>query len=164
MFETTVDLPDEAATEALGRALACARRVGDVIALAGPLGAGKTALARAYVAEATGTPDAPSPTFGLVHQYEASDCAIHHFDLYRLERPGDVWELGLEDALDGGVSLIEWPERIADWLPASTLLVRLSPLGDRRSALLRGDASAWRDRLAALPGIAVNAPASPSAD
>ncbi|MEO1014026.1 MAG: tRNA (adenosine(37)-N6)-threonylcarbamoyltransferase complex ATPase subunit type 1 TsaE [Pseudomonadota bacterium] len=165
MFETILDLPDEAATAALGAALGRTRARGDVIALVGPLGAGKTALARAYIAEATGTADAPSPTFGLVHRYDAPDGPIHHFDLYRLERPGDVWELGLEDALEDGVCLIEWPERIADWLPPSTLLVELTISGAGRRARLRGAAS-WRDRLAAIadtPGqIAVNAKASPS--
>ncbi|MBI1391232.1 MAG: tRNA (adenosine(37)-N6)-threonylcarbamoyltransferase complex ATPase subunit type 1 TsaE [Alphaproteobacteria bacterium] len=153
MWETIVDLPHEDATAALGRRLALVRRIGDVIALVGPLGAGKSSLARAYIEAATGEPNAPSPTFGLAHLYEAPDATIHHFDLFRLERTEEIDELGLEDALEDGVCLVEWPERIVDRLPPTTLIVNIAIDGPGRRAVLRGDET-WRDRL-----NAVNAPA-----
>ena len=153
MMEISVPLPNEAATKKLGAALARRLKTGDVVALSGPLGAGKTTLARSAIAELTGRNEAPSPTFSLVEVYETAAFPLFHFDLYRLEKADDVWELGLEDALDG-VCLIEWPERIAGLLPPETLLVRLSgssgsvDAGARR-ALIRGD-DIWAPRLAGL--------------
>lgn len=152
MMEFSVPLPDEQATARFGAALAAALRGGDVVALSGPLGAGKTTLARAVIAALTGRNEAPSPTFTLVETYETAHFPLFHFDLYRLEKAEDVWELGLEEALDG-VSLIEWPERIEALLPASTLLVRLSMDGKARRALVRGGDD-WQDRLASkLSGL-----------
>lgn len=121
-----LDLPDEAATEALARRLAGVVRLGDVIALWGGLGAGKTAFARAFI-RASGDPaeDVPSPTFTLVQTYTLAVGACWHFDLYRLQSPDEVWELGIEDALGQGVVLIEWPERLGALLPADRLDVRL---------------------------------------
>jgi tRNA threonylcarbamoyladenosine biosynthesis protein TsaE len=110
--ETTVilDLPDEAATESLARRLAGVARPGDVIALWGGLGAGKTAFARAFV-RAAGDPaeEVPSPTFTLVQTYALAAGPCWHFDLYRLQAPDEVWELGIEEAFAGGIVLIEWP-------------------------------------------------------
>ncbi len=148
MVEFTLALGDPAATAQFGRALAARLRAGDVVALSGPLGAGKTTLARAIIGELTTASEAPSPTFTLVETYEAKDFALHHFDLYRLEKADDVFELGYEDALDG-VCLIEWPERIERLLPADTLVIRLAMDGAARRALVRG-AGDWRQRLAGL--------------
>lgn len=153
MMEISVSLPNEAATKRLGAALAKRLKTGDVVALSGPLGAGKTTLARSAIAELTGRIEAPSPTFSLVEVYETAAFPLFHFDLYRLEKADDVWELGLEDALDG-VCLIEWPERVKGLLPPETLLVRLSEsLGSvdagARRALIRGD-DVWASRLAGL--------------
>src|SRR5689334_8638132 len=102
----SVALPDEAATDRLGRALAGAVRVGDVIALWGDLGAGKTRLARACIAALTGEAEVPSPTFTLVQTYEAAIGTVWHFDLYRLSAAEEALELGFEEALSGGVVLI----------------------------------------------------------
>jgi tRNA threonylcarbamoyladenosine biosynthesis protein TsaE len=146
-----IELPDEAATAALGRALGSALRPGDVVGLVGPLGAGKSALARAAIAALTGETDAPSPTFGLAIRYEAAPAAVWHFDLYRLARLEDVFELGIEEAFDSGISIIEWPERIAALLPDETLIVRLDHAGEGRRALIDAPAS-WEARLAALEG------------
>jgi tRNA threonylcarbamoyladenosine biosynthesis protein TsaE len=148
MVEFSLELPDETATARLGAGLAARLRGGDVVALSGPLGAGKSTLARAIIAALTGVMEAPSPTFTLVETYETRAFSLWHFDLYRLEKAEDVWELGYEDALDG-VSLIEWPERIERMLPPETLLVRLSVDGDARRVLVRGDDS-WGARLAGL--------------
>lgn len=145
MVEFSVSLPDEQATARFGNALAARLRAGDVVALSGPLGAGKTTLARSIIANLTGRRETPSPTFSLVETYDAAEFPLFHFDLYRLEKAEDVWELGLEDALDG-VSLIEWPERIERLLPADVLAIRLAMDGIERSALVRGSKS-WENRL-----------------
>jgi len=125
---TTLDLPDLAATGALGRDLAAGLRPRDVVALHGALGAGKTALARAIIRAASDAPDlaVPSPTFTLVEVYDTPRGAIWHFDLYRLTAADEVWELGFEEALAEGITLIEWPERLGSLLPADRLDVSLA--------------------------------------
>jgi tRNA threonylcarbamoyladenosine biosynthesis protein TsaE len=142
----TLDLAEEADTAALGERLALAARPGDVIALYGDLGAGKTTLARALIRRLIG-PDteAPSPTFTLVQTYPAPDLTIWHFDLYRLNDPGEARELGLEEAVDG-LALIEWPERLGRDLPVARLEVRLSFGGTGRIARLV-DLDDWSTRL-----------------
>lgn len=107
------------------RVAAVARR-GDVLALHGDLGAGKTAFARAFInalARRDGATaiEVPSPTFTLVQVYEFSRDTVYHFDLYRIENPDDVIELGLDDALADGISLIEWPERLGGLIPVNRL-------------------------------------------
>ena len=146
----TFDLPGEADTAALGQRLADIARPGDVIALFGDLGAGKTTLARALVRRLVG-PDTetPSPTFTLVQMYQAASQAsgltIWHFDLYRLNHPGEARELGMEEAVDG-LALIEWPERLGRDLPLARLEVRLSFGGAGRIARLV-DLDDWSTRL-----------------
>jgi tRNA threonylcarbamoyladenosine biosynthesis protein TsaE len=152
----TIDLPDLAATAAFGRRLALALRRGDVVALKGGLGVGKTTLARAIVAGLSpDSDDVPSPTFTLVQTYPVAlsdgPAELWHFDLYRLDRPDQVYELGIEDALAEGVSLIEWPELATGLLPKESLLtIELQIMaGQARRALIEGGAM-WRDR---LPGL-----------
>ena len=138
----TLTLPDEAATQALGRALAGALQPGEAICLTGPLGAGKSTLARALVRALT-TPDedVPSPTFTLVQFYAGARLNVAHFDLYRLASPDEAYEIGLDEALDEGAALIEWPQRLEGRLPHNRLdieieidgearIVRLTPHGD----------------------------------
>lgn len=139
-------LADEAATAALGARLAEAACPGDVIALHGDLGAGKTTLARALIRRLAGPEtEAPSPTFTLVQTYATPGLSIWHFDLYRLEHPGEARELGLEEAVDG-LALIEWPERLGRDLPRARLEVRLSFEGPGRIARLV-DFDDWSTRL-----------------
>ena len=130
-------LPNEQATEALGATLAARLKPGDVVGLKGDLGAGKTTLARAIVRAAAGDPDliVPSPTFTLVEVYDTPRGPIWHFDLYRLDSPDQVYELGWEEALAEGVVLMEWPERLGPLLPQH-LSVTLEVDGDGRRALL----------------------------
>ena len=154
--EPHIDLPDLAATAAFGRRLAGLLRRGDVVALKGGLGVGKTTLARAIVAGLSPeAEDVPSPTFTLVQTYPAAlsdgPAELWHFDLYRLDRPDQVYELGIEDALAEGMSLIEWPELAAGLLPKESLLTIELQItnGQARRALIQGGAG-WRDRLLGL--------------
>ena len=120
-------LPDEAATQALGRAIAQALHPGDSVCLYGPLGAGKSTLARALIRALT-TPmeDVPSPTFTLVQFYEGPRLKVAHFDLYRLSSPDEAYEIGLDEALEDGAAVIEWPQRLEGHLPADRLDVEIS--------------------------------------
>lgn len=106
----TVDLPDLAAVEALGRRIAERLRPGDVVALSGPLGSGKTTLSRAVIAALGHEGEVPSPTFTIVETYDLSPPLVHA-DFYRLERPEEAEELGLDDYREGAALLAEWPER-----------------------------------------------------
>jgi len=148
-MDRKIALPDETATRFLGERLGRILRPGDVVALSGPLGAGKTTLARSAISALTGVAEAQSPTFGLVETYETAGFTLWHFDLYRLERAQEIWELGFEEAIDGGVMLIEWPERIAAFLPPGTLVIRLLPEREGRRALVRAGEE-WSARLEGL--------------
>lgn len=133
----SMSLADEAATEQLGATLAARLKPGDVVALKGDLGAGKTTLARAIIRAAAGDPDliVPSPTFTLVETYDTPSGTYWHFDLYRLETPEQVFELGWEEALADGIVLLEWPERLGALLPEH-LEIALEVDGNGRRALL----------------------------
>jgi tRNA threonylcarbamoyladenosine biosynthesis protein TsaE len=149
-------LPDEAATAALAARAAVRAGAGDVIALYGDLGAGKTTFARAFIRALS--PDSvpeevPSPTFTLLQCYDRVPAPVWHFDLYRLARPDEVYELGFEEALAEAISLIEWPDRLGPLLPADRLEVHLSyaePATARRAHLV--GLGTWAPRLAGLAG------------
>ena len=134
-------LPDEAATDRLGAVLATRLRLRDVVALEGGLGAGKTTLARAILRAAASDPRlvVPSPTFTLVELYDTPRGAFWHFDLYRLEAPEQVFELGWEDARADGIALVEWAERLGPLLPRERLTVTLATEGDGRRATIEGE-------------------------
>ena len=147
--EIEIALPNLAATADFARRLAPLLRTGDVIGLAGDLGSGKTTLARALIAALSGRDrEVPSPTFTLVQTYDCGALTVWHFDLYRIERPADVFELGFEDALADGVTLVEWPERLGTLMPADHLMVTLvqGRTPDARVARLTGG-GAWAERL-----------------
>ena len=130
-------LADPAASEALGAAVARALRQGEAVCLYGPLGAGKTTLARGLIRQLCGgEEDIPSPTFTLVQTYDAPGMTLSHFDLYRIERPEELEELGLDDALDLGAAVIEWPERLGARLPTDRLDISLGMDGEGRRAEL----------------------------
>ncbi|SON53571.1 ADP-binding protein [Hartmannibacter diazotrophicus] len=125
-------LEGEAATLRLAEDLAAILKPGDCLCLDGDLGAGKTTLARALIRAVAGSPalEVPSPTFTLVQSYETDRLTIHHFDLYRLAGPDELFEIGFDDALRGGVALVEWPERGDGEIPEDALWVRLSIADD----------------------------------
>ncbi|TPW04598.1 MAG: hypothetical protein FD124_2543 [Alphaproteobacteria bacterium] len=132
-------MADPAATEALGARLAPGLRKGDALLLFGDLGAGKTTLARGLVGAWTGDDgETPSPTYTLVQTYEGERGELGHFDLYRLESPDDAAELGLDEALESGVAVIEWPERLGGWAPPDRLELRLAMDGEGRRVEITG--------------------------
>jgi tRNA threonylcarbamoyladenosine biosynthesis protein TsaE len=132
----TLTLGSEAETARFGAWLGRHLVAGDTVLLAGPIGAGKTHLARALIRHRLGHADAdvPSPTFTLVQTYDAPDVAIWHADLYRISHPDEVIELGLETAFDTAIVLVEWPERLGRWRPAGAILLDLVLQGDGRIA------------------------------
>lgn len=135
-------------TEAVGAALAACVRAGDVIALFGDLGAGKTTLARGLIRALGFEGDVPSPTFPIVIAYDPPDVSMPfmHADLYRIDDPDDVEELGLDDARAHGVLLIEWPERLGPRLWPDALVLRLERDGDDRRRLTWEMPAAWEGR------------------
>lgn len=143
-------LADESATERLGEAVAAHLGRGEAVCLSGPLGAGKSTLARALIRAWVGRADedVPSPTFTLVQTYEGGPFPIAHFDLYRLKRPEEAFELGLDEALDEGAALIEWPERLNGAQPADRLAIdfAITDAGARRVRLTGHGAWADHDR------------------
>jgi tRNA threonylcarbamoyladenosine biosynthesis protein TsaE len=140
-FARTLALPDVAATRTLGARIAAGLEVGDLVALEGELGAGKTTLARAILRAMGVVEDVPSPTFTLVQVYETPHLTVRHYDLYRLERPEETAELGIEEAVEDGAALVEWPERADGRLPGALLHVELRAAeADSRTALIIGPA------------------------
>lgn len=148
-----ISLASPEATAGLGAWLAKHLRPGDTILLSGPIGAGKTHLARALIqarlAEVGVSEDVPSPTFTLVQIYEAAGTEIWHADLYRLSHSTEVTELGLEEAFGRAICLVEWPDRLGAAAPAEALRIALAPSadGEARVAELAGT-----DRWVALLG------------
>ncbi len=139
----TLTLPDPAATEALGRRLGALIRPGLPVLLSGPVGAGKSALARAAIRERAGAAvEVPSPTFTLVQTYDLPGGELWHADLYRLSHPDEAAELGLLEAMDRACVLIEWPDRLGAHTPAHALRIVLSHDGEGRRARIDGDPAA----------------------
>lgn len=143
-------LPDADATARLGAAIAARLEPGEAVLLYGPLGMGKSTLARGLVRALTRPDeDVPSPTFTLVQFYEGAP-PVAHFDLYRLTRAEEAVEIGLDEALDDGCAVIEWPERLGDdparWLGPDRLAVTLAEDGEGRRATVSG-AGAWEAKL-----------------
>ena len=125
-------LEDEAATTRAGAVLAAAVRAGDVITLSGPLGVGKTALARGLIAALGYDGEVPSPSFAIVQPYEELDPPVWHVELYRIENSAEIEELGLDSAADA-VLLVEWPERASEhsWPDALRLSLEFGSNGER---------------------------------
>lgn len=137
--ETSTFAPDEPAMIEFGRTLAGRLRAGGVVHLVGDLGAGKTTLARGILRGLGHAGRVKSPTYGLLESYELEALTVHHLDLYRLEGPVDLADLGLEDLLEpGSLLLVEWPERGGQRLPPATLRVAITESGDGRRVTIGG--------------------------
>lgn len=145
------DSPDK--TTQLAAALAPILSAGDVLLLDGGIGAGKTHFARSLIRNLQGPDsfeDIPSPTFTLVQIYETHHCTIWHADLYRLTSADEISELGLEDAFDTALCLVEWPDRLAGGVPSGALVLRFQVgVDESRKIELRGDAI-WKKRLSGI--------------
>ena len=142
-----LDLPDLAAMASLGQRIAAQLRVGDVVALSGELGAGKTTLARAVLAALGHRGEVPSPTFTIVESYDSLDPPTVHADFYRLDHPREAEEIGLEDYREGAALLAEWPERAGGFArEPGCLSVTLEKVGEGRRAIVEG-AGAWQGRM-----------------
>jgi len=146
---TETFLDDIAATERLATKIAGCSERGDVIALSGELGSGKTTFARFFIRALGIAGEVPSPTFMLAQLYQTVGPTIWHFDFYRISNSDEAFELGMEEAFTEGISLIEWPERISGRLPLDRLDVELGFVSGSeysRSVRLLGD-DRWRARL-----------------
>lgn len=132
----TFHLADEAATARLGAWLSDHLSGGDCVLLSGPIGAGKSHLARAFIRARLGRmEDVPSPSFTLVQTYDA-DVEIWHADLYRLSHPDDLLELGLDDAFSCAICLIEWPDRLGNLAPKTAIRIDLAPQENGRQVCI----------------------------
>lgn len=141
-------LVDAAASEALGARLAAVAGPGDVIALSGQLGAGKTSIARGLLSALGLEEEAPSPSFAIVQPYAPPETRypVLHIDLYRIDDPAEVEELGLDDARYDSLLVVEWPERLPETAWADALWLSLTILPDGARALTARVPAAWKDR------------------
>ena len=130
-------LPDPSATKAAAGNLAELCRPGDVICLFGDLGVGKTTFARGFLRALGVVDEIPSPTFNLLLTYNTAVGTVWHFDLYRLNAPDEILELGFEDAMVDGISLIEWPDQLGHWLPVPRIEIHLAETRSDTSRQLR---------------------------
>ena len=130
----------EKQTAALGARIALCANAGDIFALFGTLGMGKSVFARAFIKKISDADDVPSPTFTLLQVYESSRFDIYHYDMYRIKSPEEVFELGIEDAFHYGVSIIEWPEKMGTYLPKYAISIKFMPLeNDSRRIIITCD-------------------------
>ncbi|GAB4259962.1 MAG: tRNA (adenosine(37)-N6)-threonylcarbamoyltransferase complex ATPase subunit type 1 TsaE [Pararhodobacter sp.] len=144
-------LPDPDETDMLAARFARGVGAGDVLLLEGQIGAGKTHFARALIRALMGrNEDVPSPTFTLVQAYDAPGVEIWHADLYRLSHPDEAIELGLHDAFETALCLIEWPDRLGDDAPKQALTLRFSPRDEGREVAFLSDDPRWEGRLGAM--------------
>lgn len=140
-------LPNSDKTEQFGAVIGAILRSGDVLTLEGDLGAGKTTLTRGLIRALCGPEtEVPSPTYTLVQTYETRAFTLWHFDLYRLDTPDEIFELGWTETAQG-VAVLEWPERASRHLPAHRLNVVLETVGEARKAILEPLGEDWQTRL-----------------
>lgn len=136
-----IAIPDMAATAVLAQRIANSLQRRDVLLLYGDLGAGKTTLTRAILQALNPSIDeVPSPTFTLVQTYDTAKGPVFHYDLYRLKSADEIDELGWDESLADGITIVEWPERLENRVPRNAKIVRLTLAGENgeRSAMLEG--------------------------
>ncbi len=142
MISNLVPLSDLAATEKLAARIAPFLRRGDMVALHGVLGSGKTTFVRALLQALGINDDVPSPTFTLVQNYDTPGLTVYHFDLYRLKSAAELEELGWDDALSDGLVLVEWPKRAENHLPADRLALHFGAWTTRDSVYVKSNHTA----------------------
>ena len=151
-LEIILELVDEQSTINLAAILAGKALIGDVIALSGDLGSGKTTFARSFIkSKQNTTEEIPSPTYTLLQTYETNEGIINHYDFYRLKNPEEAYELDIEDAFNSKICLIEWPQKLGSLIPSERLEVRLDFLQEpqsRRITLI--GYQGWSARLKAI--------------
>lgn len=131
MSQKQIDIKSEADMATFAQNIASTAKVGDIFLLRGPLGAGKSAFARAFIQYLVQSNiDVPSPTFTLVQQYDTDEVMISHLDLYRLEDPEEIYELGWEDFITDSIVLVEWPERLGHLTPSTHILLNIDVTDD----------------------------------
>lgn len=138
-YKTDFICADEKSTVELAQNIARQAAAGDVFALFGTLGMGKSVFARAFIQALSGAEEVPSPTFTLVQTYEAPAFEIYHYDLYRLKSPEEIFELDIEEAMYQNVCLIEWPEKMGAYLPRKAIRVTIAPHENGRKITFAGD-------------------------
>ena len=131
-YQKKIECFTEQDTKSLAEKISEIAQKGDVFALYGTLGAGKSTFARYFIQHLTAAKDVPSPTFTLVQTYETSAFDIYHYDMYRLKSPEEAYELDIEDAFYSGVSLIEWPEKVSSLLPRDLWKISIETSGNSR--------------------------------
>ena len=151
MLKTSFICLNEQATVELAQKVAERAAVGDVFALYGTLGMGKSVFARAFIQKLTGAEEVPSPTFTLVQTYEAPAYEIYHYDLYRLKSPEEIFELDIEEAMYQGVCLIEWPEKMGGYLPRKAVRITIAPQESGRQISFEAAEDVLRRLLPAEP-------------
>lgn len=134
----TLSIANEAELIALGAALIPQLSAGQTVCLSGGLGAGKTTLVRGMIQSVLGNIDVPSPTYTLVQTYDFPEYELWHCDMYRLERPEDGYELGLMDAFEEALCLIEWPDKLGNLIPENVLRIEIAFEGEGRKVTLLG--------------------------
>jgi len=153
-LDTTVISSSPEETAQIAHLLGAQMAAGDVILLRGPVGAGKSHFARALIQSRLAAigrfEDVPSPTFTLVQCYDLGSVDLWHADLYRLTSPSECDELGLVDAFESAICLVEWPDRLGELTPQGALLLDIRPEGDDRHLHFRSETPRWRDRLMRL--------------
>lgn len=149
-FFRSFDIRSEADTAALGREIASHLAAGDTVTLSAPLGSGKTVLARAIVRKFCPREEVPSPTFTLVQTYETQNFSIAHVDLYRVKSESELRELGLDEILERGVLIIEWPDRMGTLLPADRLDIMFEAANGETRLMKMVGRGTWVSRLKSL--------------
>jgi len=144
-------------TVGLGEEISKIAKKGDCFALYGTLGMGKSVFCRAFVQSLTDAEEVPSPTFTLLQTYGAKDFEIYHFDLYRIKKSDEIFEMGMEEALHQGVTLIEWPEPMAAYLPRNVFKVEITPAGQVRKITISTTDEDKAKRLSAIPMLSKDA-------
>ena len=135
---TTYIARTEQDTMRIATELAKQVKIGDIVALYGTLGMGKTVFCRGFIESFLPNTEVPSPTFTLLQTYDTEKFPIYHFDMYRLKSPIEAYEIGIEDAFVEGVSLIEWPEKLGKLLPKKHISVSIEADGENRKITIEG--------------------------